>query len=249
MVEGLIPAMLSITVTLENDRIVLPLNYNSSIQGCIYNMLRQEDPDYTSFIHDEGNPNSNRNFKPFTFTRFRKSGPVENGRVELKGNLEFEVRSADDHFIEMLQQSLERFGIVELNHNLVKVFSYTLNQYRILGTEANIMMIDPLTVHETLENGQTHYFEPNETEFYTRLEANAIKRYAAFYPSDPEQMLQIRPVHVSDKDKSVSRFRDTYISGWRGIYHLTASQDMLHFLYYTGLGERTAQGYGVFRVM
>ena len=40
----------------------------------------------------------------------------------------------------------------------------------------------------------------------------------------------------------------TIIAGWKGIYRLVASEQLLNFLYQTGIGDRNSQGFGMFEL-
>ena len=51
------------------DEITLPINYNHLLAGIIYRFLAESDPEYASFLHNEGYAVAEKRFKLFTFSQ------------------------------------------------------------------------------------------------------------------------------------------------------------------------------------
>ena len=51
------------------EGISLPINYNYFLASAIYRFLRESDPEYADFLHQEGYELENRRFKLFTFSQ------------------------------------------------------------------------------------------------------------------------------------------------------------------------------------
>lgn len=64
----------------------------------------------------------------------------------------------------------------------------------------------------------------------------------------PEDRIILTPIDVNLKDKYVTKFKDTYITAWRGDYILEGSKEYINFLYYTGLGAKNSEGFGMFSI-
>ena len=47
------------------DGITLPINYNHLLAGVIYRFLAESDPEYASFLHNEGYLGSRETFQAF----------------------------------------------------------------------------------------------------------------------------------------------------------------------------------------
>ena len=47
-------------------------------------------------------------------------------------------------------------------------------------------------------------------------------------------------------DKVVTRYKDTWLTGWTGRYALSSAPETLTFLYNAGLGQRNTAGFGIF---
>ena len=51
------------------EGIRLPINYNYFLASAIYGFLRESDPEYADFLHQDGYELENRRFKLFTFSQ------------------------------------------------------------------------------------------------------------------------------------------------------------------------------------
>ena len=51
------------------DGLTLPINYNHLLTGVIYGFLAESDPEYASFLHNEGYLGAEKRFKLFTFSQ------------------------------------------------------------------------------------------------------------------------------------------------------------------------------------
>ena len=51
------------------DGLTLPINYNHLLTGVIYRFLAESNPEYASFLHNEGYGTEQKRFKLFTFSQ------------------------------------------------------------------------------------------------------------------------------------------------------------------------------------
>lgn len=234
--------MKSIVITLANDKITLPASHNRALQGVIYRLLSSE-PDYSDALH------SSDQYKFFTYSKL--SGKTKHiGRdVVFSGPVSFEVRSAVDQTIDILSEALYNFPLVTLGHRKMPVIFTETRSMHIYTDSVVAAMITPITVHETLEDGKTLYFRYDEDMFYERIRENALRKYEE-YTGDAlsYDAFDIQRYAVRESDKNVSTFKNIYITGWNGLYRLSGDPDLLEFLYYTGIGGRNSQGYGMFKL-
>jgi len=47
----------------------------------------------------------------------------------------------------------------------------------------------------------------------------------------------------------VTKYKDTWINGWKGMYRISGSSRALEFIYNTGLGSKNSQGFGLLEVI
>ena len=71
------------------EGIRLPINYNYFLASAIYGFLRESDPEYADFLHQDGYELENRRFKLFTFSQLMAK------RREIRGD-QIHFRSSAD---------------------------------------------------------------------------------------------------------------------------------------------------------
>lgn len=239
-----------------DKHIEIPVNYQQVLQGLIYRALNQ-DKDFQSFIHNQGYTYENRKFKLFTFSRlFGKVEFKQDKRALLfKSPITWYISSAIPKFIELLGQEFlleERFFLFK---NIVTIEQLQYEKtVPIHNQQIKIQMLSPITVYSTIQkdNDQrrlTQYYSPFDISFSRLIEENARKKYEAFYNKPFVGALDIRPLKVQFQDKVITRYKDTIINGWNGIYSLEGPIDMLQFLYHSGIGSKNGQGFGMFKVI
>lgn len=236
-------------ITIQQNRpIILPINYNHILQGVIYNALSAKSPDYASSLHEDGDRFEKRKYKPFTFGPLKGKCAVRNKQITFFQDIVWEIRSCDDVFVDILRTYFEESGITLLSNELKDV-KLTVSNTVINDSKVRIYVVSPVVAYSTLEdNKHTYYYTPEERGFYELTKRNALKRYAAIC-GEAASELDFRPVSVKLKDKVVTRYHETIISGWRGKYELEGDPKLIDFLYQTGLGAKNAQGFGMFNVI
>lgn len=252
------------------DSITVPMAYQQLVQGLLYEALR-EDPAYRRFLHETGYQTENRPFRHFVFGQLR--GPYErvatdqvaSGETEgretrpLRGNgsaglhfpegVSLEVRSTEGRFIQCLLNALTPGSVHRLGQNALTVADARLTDRHVTEGEIRLRMDSPVTVHRTLDDGSTVFPDPFDAEFSRLLAGNTARKWISLYKTDPPGGLGFAPLDVSERDKIVTRFKGFYVTGWRGCYLLRGEPQVLDLLYQTGLGNRNAQGFGLFNLI
>ena len=72
--------------------------------------------------------------------------------------------------------------------------------------------------------------------------SNYENKYRAVTGNEPEP-LAIEP--LDPQRKIVTRFKETWINGYKGSYALTGSHRALEFVYNAGLGVKNSAGFGM----
>lgn len=240
--------MKSIEIYLKNEEITLPVNYNSMLQGVIYNLLSYNE-ELSSSIHDDGEEYDNKKYKLFTFSRINGKAYYEDKKLTYKGNISFEIRSAYDEMIDEIEKSINNSPFVLFNKKILKVINIKVSNHKIYENSIDIKMITPLSIHKTDENDNTVYLRYDDEEFSKRVLENSLRKYASYTSENNDVYLSIKPIEVENKDKTVTTFKGTYVTAYSGIYHLEGSIDLINFLYYVGIGDRNSQGFGMFKLI
>ena len=92
------------------------------------------------------------------------------------------------------------------------------------------------------QSQKTLYFSPEQAEFVERLRINYLNKYVAMYGYAPDELL-ISP--IGRHKKTVTRYKNTWITAYGGQFLLEGSPRALTFAYDAGLGAKNAQGFGL----
>ena len=234
--------MKQIRIRLSNEQITIPVNYRQTLQGLIYRLM-SSDREYASEMHDEGI--TENGYKLFTFSGLYGKSTYADRKLTFTGDMEFEVRSVDDHLIDAMISTIERKPYLLLGNEIMPVHSTTVSAKKIHAARLLIRSDTGITVHST-EGKKTVYYAPDEEEFELMVLRNACVKYMEWNRTETVPVLGFHPVYVVERDKVVATFKGTHITAWRGDYELEGSADVLNFLYYCGLGDRNSQGFGMF---
>ena len=230
------------------EELVLPINYHQIIQGIIYSGL-QFFPEYGDFLHNKGYSLGERQYRLFTFSLLKGKYRIEEGKIIFMEHISFEIRSMDVLMLKTLKKNLEMTGIQYQRQKFEKVKA-VFGDMTVESNEIYIRMKSPMVVYETESvSGRTHFFNPDEKEFFQRIQDNFVRKYYAYAGIEVTEGIEIYPIRVTKKDKYVTKYKGYYITGWLGVYRLKGPRKYLDFLYQTGLGSKNAQGFGMFEII
>jgi CRISPR-associated endoribonuclease Cas6 len=151
---------------------------------------------------------------------------------------------------QMVRGTTIKLGGNLLSLSSVQVLLPPVFKYR----TTKIKMLSPISVHSTLEKKdggkKTYFYLPTEKEFSELVHKNLLKKYVSFLEKYPEDIeLSLRPLFFSEKKNfHLIIYKDYVVKGYSGIYELVGSRELKQFAYDTGLGERNAQGFGMFDI-
>lgn len=234
---------LTITINL-SEKCSLPLAYHHILQAVIYRLMAEDGNEST--IHDKGAENGKRVYKLFTFGLIKGHYQINNKRIIFDDTMSFEVRCLEEKLLLNMQKNILSAGINLCGSTYTDV-TCTLRNTTIKEDKILIRMDSPICVYSTIEeSGFTKYYSPEDTEFATLVNENFKRKYAAATNQIPDGDITIEPYRVGSRDKYVTTYKDTYLSGWKGYYSLSGKAEYLTFLYNTGLGSKNSQGFGLF---
>lgn len=226
----------------------LPINYHHILQAIVFSGISANE-EYGSFFHDVGFLQKNRSFKMFTFSELNGKYEIKDKKIIFYDKVSFEIRSPDVRFIRILQEGFQKNGITYGNNRISEVRPF-LTDRTIEEEEIWIKMITPICVYSTDPvSKKTYFYEPDNPYFPRQVEENFMRKYQAYYGVDPASGISLQPEEVFYGDKCVTKYKNFYISGWRGTYRLSGERKYLDFLYQAGLGSKNSQGFGMFRLI
>jgi len=229
-----------------SGNINLPIAYRSIQQGMIYRVLSEADPDYSRYIHDEGQVYQKK-YKLFTFGPLKGRYVIEEKNIIFTDGTSMEIRSVDEKFIRLLAKSVSEGALIRLGQNDAKVIRSEVTDHHLLVPKASIRLIAPMTVHVTEEDGFTRFFAPDEPEYLQAVVRNARRKWASLHGTEDGFSLSIEPL-PGRKRMEKTIYKQTYITAFYGDYHLSGSPAAIDMLYQSGLGAKSSQGFGMFDV-
>ena len=227
-----------------ND-LVFPINYRHLIHGMIYKTL-SDNSGYSKYLHDlSGSDEGMRAFKKFTFSSLHGEYRVTGNRIFFEAPVFLEIRSCDPVFINVLYRHFLMQPEMVLGQNRLCVSDVFVNGFTVCDDHVLIEMQTPLTAYYTYEINHTHFYSPNEDEFYQSIENNAVRKWG-YATGGQDTYFRILPAFDRMPKMQKSCFKNTYITGWFGRYFLQGDPALLNLLYDIGLGAKNPEGYGMF---
>ena len=97
------------------DGITLPVNYNHLLAGLTYRFLAESDPEYASFLHEEGYHAAEKRFKLFTFSQLRaERRRIAGNKIHFRSTLTWYVSSPVERFLSHFVDTLLTEGRLSL---------------------------------------------------------------------------------------------------------------------------------------
>lgn len=221
------------------DPITVPLNYNYPVQSAVYRKLQQVSE--SDFWHDEGFLNNNL-FKAFVFGSLKGDYKIVSKHMHFSNTISFEVRSPLFEFCDALQRSFELYPSIRLFDTVIPLQDLKIKNEHINSDRVIVQTNSPVSVHQTCEDGKTVYFSPDMDEFAHGLQSNFAHKYQAIMGTAPPPVT-ITP--IGEHKKIVTTYKKIWVTAYKGRYLLEGNHKALEFIYNTGLGAKSSQGFGM----
>ena len=232
------------------ESVKLPVHYNFTLQGFIYNYL---DPVLSKMLHENGIPYRKRQYKLFTFSQiFPANMSRERDYWIMTPPLDFYVSAYDEKILESFALCLIRNKNIRLGRNVLAVESIGAIVPPNYRENIVIKTLSPITIHSTVTKEDrrfTHYYSPFENKFSEMLRENLRRKFVAVhgvFPEEGEDFFSIVPLDVRKKPVII-RYKGFVIAGWKGLFELRTSPSYFHIAYKTGLGARNSIGFGMWK--
>ena len=225
--------------------LLIPYNYNYQLQSALYALLGEVGE--SDFWHDKGFRFYDSSFKGFCFGKLEgkyRSYPEEK-KICFEDNVYLEVRSPSFDFIDALQRALEHHPYIRLFDTRLDVAGASLMNRHLDQERLLVQAVTPMIIHTTMEDGHTVYYSPEDENYFARICRNTERKYTAI---TGEQAGNISLVPRGSFKKTVTRYKNLYLTGYTGTMELRTSIKTAEFIYNTGLGEKNAQGFGFVQI-
>lgn len=216
----------------------IPFNYQYQLQSAIYAKLAEVNA--SDFWHDNGFGGTNK-FKAFCFGPLKGEYSVTYKRLCFANNVSLEIRSPIFEFCNNFQRAIELSPHIKLFNTELNVINASIENQHINKEYVRFLADSPITIYQRTENGKTHYYTPDDEQFYIGICNNYERKYESVYNKKPDDLM-IRP--SGEFKKIVTNYKGTWINAYKGILEAKGSSKALEFLYDTGMGAKNPQGFG-----
>ena len=241
------------------EGIRLPINYNYFLTGVIYQFLKESDPEYAHFLHQDGYELENRRFKLFTFSQLMaKRREVRSEQIHFRSPLTWYVSSSQEPFLQNFAASLMGTGILQIEGHKLRVQDVEVLCQPRFGPQMTFRCLSPITMSTRRERADklvTHYCLPDDPQFSELVRQNLIRKYEAVYrqpPAEKSFAMTFDQGYIDKRKGRVTRlvnFKGTKIRSILSPFHVIGSPELIHIGYECGFGDKNSMGFGMVEVL
>lgn len=213
----------------------LPISYSYYLTSYFIRTLEKVNEDVAAFLHGF------QPFKPFNFSRILvKPDEVKNGKLIFRKKKPG-VLYISSPYRDLLREIIE--GIV-----LRKGIMIRGNRIEVEGIEEcpppaegfKFSTLSPI-VASTKRNGKKVYLKPTDPEFYEKLILNVVNRYKFFTGKEIKRV----NIEVEEARPRPVRVKGGIVQAYDMKGKLEGDREVLEFIWWGGLGEKTGLGFGM----
>lgn len=232
--------------------ICLPWHYSQLLHGYLYTAIAKSDPKLGEFLHDRGFWVEAHRYKMLVFSRlFPRRARASKEGLTLFPPVHWWVGSPLAGPMEALAITLLSEGVAIIGDQLLPVERVEVEPQPDLSEEVLCEMISPLVASTGVLNGerlQKRFLSPDEPGFWQVLTQNLMRK-ASVLGLNVHSDAVVRFVRVGEWRSRLLLAQGTQVRGWEGRLLVQGDRQLLLVAYEAGLGERNAQGFGMFRIM
>ena len=238
--------------------ITLPINYNHLLAGVIYRFLAESDPEYASFLHEEGYRAAEKRFKLFTFSQLMaERRRITGERIHFRSTLMWSVSSPVERFLTHFADTLLTEGQLSLAQHQLPIRDVTIPRIPRFRSEMHFRCLSPITMSTKRErDGKqvTHYCMPDDPELSELIRQNLIRKHDAIHgraPHDDTLSFAFDKTYIDRRQGRVTRLIDYKGIKIRGIlcpFRVTGSDSLIQIGYECGFGDKNSAGFGMAEV-
>ena len=238
--------------------VCLPINYNYFLTGVVYQFLKESDPEYAQFLHQDGYELENRRFKLFTFSQLMaKRREIRGEQIHFRSPLTWYVSSSQELFLANFAAALMESGILQIERHRLRVQDVEVLRQPRFGRQMTFRCLSPITMSTKRERDDrldTHYCLPDDPQSSELVRQNLIRKYEAVYQQPPTEKsfaMAFDQPYIDKKKGSVTRlvdFKGTKIRGIMSPFHVLGAPELIHIGYECGFGDKNSMGFGMAEV-
>ncbi len=237
---------MKLTITFDNEHIVLPVRYKHLIQGWIYSNFPEDG--YGKFIHDEGYQADGKRFKMFVFSDLQGEFEIHRELMIFRKKTKLEIASLSEEFIRHIYQNLMLTQAIQLKDQILHVDSLRISEvphFFVGERDFLVATISPVTAYR-MRDGKFDYFSPETHEFLEICKQNLTrKNQALFHEGEP----QFEIIEVLKAKKRIIYFKNTFYIAYRTVLKIQANYRAMQLILNTGLSSKGSAGLGMFKIV
>ena len=199
-------------------------------------------PDTQEKVHNQGYLYEGLPFRLFNFSRLLGKYQIKGQRIEFRDGFIVYISSPVESLIQEISNNiLTRPG--QISNNPLELNSIEAIPYK--ASDAIRMLSPVLIAKNTFE--KTEYISPWDENFNELININLKKKYYLTHKKEYSgQPVAITPFTPHKKHIQVVKYKNTTHTAWGGQYLISGGAELLEVAYNTGIGQKNAQGFGMF---
>ncbi|PNT91006.1 CRISPR-associated endoribonuclease Cas6 [Clostridium thermosuccinogenes] len=234
----------------------IDLNYNYALSSMIYNLIRESDSKYSTFLHEKGYEINNKHYKLFTFSQLKPEKYEINGScMSIQGKVVLYITSPMKEFILSLVKTVTGYPEIRIDKVMFRVINIEVMAEPKFSRCMKFMCLSPITISTAFlkENArlkrQDLFIE--DRRFTENLRANIISKYEILHgkkPEDTEFEVKFTDVDKYKKGKLID-YKGIKIKGYLAPFEVCGNPELIATAYECGVGDRNSLGMGMIEVV
>ncbi len=257
---------LKLTLHVQDQNPILPLNYQYPVSAWIYKILNSADADFTEWLHNTGYTVGHRHFKLFTFSNLtisrykRKNDRLKILSPEVLLHLSFFIDKAAENFITGLFMNQE--FVIGDSFDIARFYVQTVESLPLPNFQDNMEFkcLSPICLSRTVErNGRKlpEYISPDDSQYQQYFFDNLINKYKSTLnhkynaaPVGDDYLQNVGKLEILSPSKSrlltikEGTSQQSRVRGYLYRFRITAPPELISFGYLAGFGEKNSLGFG-----
>ena len=237
------------------DGLTLPINYNYLLTGVTYRFLGESNPEYASFLHNEGYLAAEKRFKLFTFSQLMaERRRITGDKIHFGSTLTWYVSSPVQQFLSHFADTLLTEGRLSLGHRELRIKDVTIPRIPRFESEMHFRCLSPIvmtTAREREGKRVMHYCLPDDPALSDLIRQNLIRKHEAIHgraPHDDTLSFAFDQTYIDRRHGRVTRlvdYKGIKIRGTMCPFRVTGSIPLIQIGYECGFGDKNSAGFGM----
>ena len=238
--------------------LTLPINYNSLLAGVIYRFLKESDPEYAAFLHNEGYLAAEKHFKLFTFSQLMaERRRITGDKIHFRSTLTWYVSSPVERFLSHFADTLLTGGRLSIGQCRLPIRDVTIPRIPRFRPEMHFRCLSPIVMTTTREHHgkqAMHYCMPDDPALPELICQNLIRKHEAIHGRgsyDNTLTFAFDKAYIDRRKGRVTRLVDYKGIKVKGImcpFRVTGNPMLIQIGYECGFGDKNSAGFGMVEV-